>query len=73
MVSEKMRTPEEIARIKERLFNEGYIVEIYGSDALIYKLQEGKIKMLSDKGIWMSSGGLTIEDIIDEENNTIWW
>ena len=68
-----MKTREEIARIKERLFNGEYIVEIYGSYALIYKLQEGKIKMLSDKGIWMSSGGLTIEDIIDEENNTIWW
>ena len=68
-----MRTREEIARIKERLFNGEYIVEIYGTDALIYKLQEGKIKMLSDKGIWISSGGLTIQDIIDEENNTIWW
>jgi len=68
-----MKTQEEIARIKERLFNGEYIVEIYGSDALIYKLQEGKIKMLSDKGIWISSGGLTIQDIIDEENNTIWW
>ena len=68
-----MRTPEEIARIKERLFNGGYIVEIYDSDALIYRLQEGKIKMLSDKGNWISTGGLTIEGIVEEENNIIYY